>query len=180
MPFEAAITIGAILAVLATFIVYIRVMPEKNYHRLSSFGKWISDVFNFRALLLETLIKLSYVICTMFCIFGGFFMLFSKVEYGDFYVSYSRSFAGEGLALMIAGPIVVRIVYEFLMMTIILVKNVVDINKKMLVKSGDKAVAAPDVKEQAPEEDAKTFCDQCGVEVTTDTAFCTNCGNKLK
>ena len=106
-------------------------------------------------------------------------MLFSKVELGDYYASYSKSFAGEGLALLILGPVVVRLVYELLMMTIILVKNVVDINKKMLV-TGGAAVSTPVVKDaEAPTEEKGRFCDQCGTEIKTDTAFCTNCGNKL-
>ncbi len=80
------------------------------------------------------------------------------------YDSYygSRSFAGQGLLTMLLGPIIIRIFFEFMMLTILLVKNVIEINNKLKNQNGDKKDAdafsqpiytAP-VVEKAPEANA--------------------------
>ena len=44
---------------------------------------------------------------------------------------------------MILGPIVLRITYEFMMLAILLVKNVIDINKKLPAPEAPVAPKAP-------------------------------------
>lgn len=50
-------------------------------------------------------------------------------------VNHRKWLGGYGLLLMILGPIVVRLIFEFLMMALLLVKNVISINNKMRAPS---------------------------------------------
>ena len=73
-------------------------------------------------------------------------MLFSSNRHYDYY--YGATIGGQsyflpGLLLMVLGPIVLRITYEFMMLTILLVKNVIDINKKLKAPEAPVAPKAP-------------------------------------
>ena len=61
------------------------------------------------------------------CVCFGFFMMFSVTEtyFGD------QSNFTTGLVLLIVGPITMRFIFELQMMGVMLVRNVMDINKKM-------------------------------------------------
>ena len=57
---------------------------------------------------------------------------------------------GTGLLCIIVGPIAVRLSYELMMMAILLVKNVISINRKLADETGSAGgdvFAAPDVEE---------------------------------
>ena len=54
--------------------------------------------------------------------------------YDEGYYTTSTQWRGYiGFIVMILGPIIIRITYEFIMMQILLLKNVMDINKKVEV-----------------------------------------------
>lgn len=118
MPFTTALIIGLILALLATVATYLFIMPEKARDTLPRFLQFVHDIFNFKSLLIEKILKALYVFCTIGCIGVGIFLLF-----GSNFV--------WGILLIILGPLVVRIVYEFLMLMILLVQNVIAINRKI-------------------------------------------------
>ena len=57
---------------------------------------------------------------------------------------------GTGLLCIIVGPIAVRLSYELMMMAVLLVKNVISINRKLADETGSAGggvFAAPDVEE---------------------------------
>ena len=59
-------------------------------------------------------------------------MLFAVERWYSYYSGYRYEWVGYyGLIMMILGPIAIRIVYEFIMMAILLVKNVIQINNKL-------------------------------------------------
>lgn len=122
-----ALIIGAILALAGTILACVFIIPKKKEDELKGFWKWLHGVFNFKHLAIEKIIKFFYILSTLACILVGFFMLFSGFNYGFGFKSY----AGYGILIMILGPIVVRIVYELLMMFILLVQNTIDINNKL-------------------------------------------------
>lgn len=102
-------------------------------------------------------------------------MLFSGETSSSFWggTSSFQSYALRGLLTMILGPIVVRIVYELLMLTIILVQNVITINKKL---------PAPPKEEQAPTaapEPKMVYCTHCGTQYDANQGGCPNgCQNQ--
>lgn len=124
-----AVVIGCIFALVATVLAFLYIMPEKKRKNLNPFFQKIADILNFKQLLIEKVLKALYVFNTFAVIFGGFFMLFSGNR--NYYYDSFQSLALYGLLMMILGPIVVRLTYEGLMLFILLVKNTIEINKKL-------------------------------------------------
>ena len=113
--FEVSIIIGAILAVLLTIVLFVLFLVKKNDPAMQKgFGKLIFDFFNFKKLLIESVLRFAYVLSTIASITVGFFLLFgydysyyySYYDYGSH--SYKESTALIGLILMVAGPIAIN------------------------------------------------------------------------
>ena len=197
MPVFVAVILGTLSAIAVTVLCYIFIMPEKKREKLSGFFGFLSDLFNFKYLVLEKALKALYVFETAFCICGGFFMLMAGYNGWGGFVSMWY----YGLALIFVGPIVTRLVYEVFMLFILLVQNTMDINRKM--KGGAKkeqpqfiddaepeparTVQAPapapaaepeptPAAEPAKEPDYK-FCAYCGTKYDANQGGCPNgCG----
>ena len=132
MPVLVAEIIGIVVAIAGTVLAFIFLLPEKKRTSLNKFFQVIADIFNFKILFIEKILKALYIFVTLFCVVCGFFMLFSGERLSSFWGEGSfKSFALQGLILMIFGPIVVRVTYELLMLIILLVQNVISINKKI-------------------------------------------------
>ena len=135
--------IGIVVALMLAVFAYIFIVPEKEKRnepfKSNKFFCVLHDIFNFKQLLLEKILKFVYIFATFACILVGFFTLFTK---GGF---------GSGLIMMILGPIVCRITFELIMLAVIAVKNIVDINKKLPPRQDAPETAAPDVPEE-PED----------------------------
>lgn len=189
-----------VLAIVVTVLAFIFIVPDKKRDKLNKFWKFIHDTANFKYLIVEKILQALYIFATAYVFLQGFLMLFYVTPgygYGG-----PEWHGGRGILIMIFGPIVVRLMYEFIMMAILLVKNVIQINNK-LKASDDSArhdiFATPKVNEIIPtakkatpvveeapvevkpteENTAGTFCPNCGARVTDDSAFCTFCGTKI-
>lgn len=127
---SVAFTVSAILfAIAATVLAFIFIVPEKRREKLNAFGKFLHDTCNFKYLVVEKLLQALYIFATSLVILNGFFMLFQA--------PYGHWLGGYGLIVMIIGPIALRLVYELLMMMVLLVKNVIMINKKLKDQTGN-------------------------------------------
>ncbi len=142
---ETLIIIGIVLAVAATIFICVRVLPKKYDGRLNSkFLQFLHDFFNFKTFYIEALTKFIFVLLTCLCIFVGFLLMFGKFEYyGYFGMTFTQSTFLYGLGIMLLGPLVLRVTYEFVMMAILLVQNVIDINRKMKAPAATAAAFAP-------------------------------------
>ncbi len=182
MQTDFALTVVAvILAIAATVLVLIFVTPEKRRASLNRFFQVVADIFNFKGLLLENIAKTLYIFLTLFSILSGFFTLFRQPL--------------NGLLMMILLPIVWRILFEFIMMTIILVKNVIQLNNKIpnhdkkdkeqespfftFVKKPEAPapVAAPTPSVQPPVQPVQpdmVFCAYCGTQYDKNQGGCPN------
>lgn len=188
--------ISIVAAFIATILLFILVLPDKKRANLNGFFKGIADIFNFRTLLIEKIVKFLYTFTTISAILFGFFMLFMQ-EFG-------RSLALYGLLVMFISPIAIRLMFEITMMAILLVKNVIEINNKLGYKNSDdkgntsspfaelklpKKVEAPAQPKAAAEPAQQTapaqpktpsVCATCGTLRANENApFCTNCGAKF-
>ena len=161
-----AYVLGIILAIAGTVAAFIMVIPEKKRPGLSKFLQWIHDLFNFKEFWLEKIIKALYVFSTLSCICVGFFLLFSG--YKDMWYGRFHSLALTGILVMVLGPIVVRITFEFSMMFIMLVKNVMSINKKLDKDSCE-------VKTEEKPAENMVYCTQCGTRYDANKGPCPNC-----
>lgn len=174
--------VAIIFAIAATVLAFIFVVPEKKREKLGTFGKFVHDTVNFKYLIVEKILQALYIFATAYTFLCGFFMLFMTTTTW----TGTRWLGGWGVLLMLLGPIVIRLLYELLMMAVLLVKNVIEINCKLRAPDGAKAndvFAAPDMsglreklqKKFAKEEPEKpTFCAKCGTKLDEGGA-CPNC-----
>ena len=115
--------VGIIAAIVCTILLYVMVFPKSKEGKLPPFFAFVRNFFGLKYLVIEKIAKFFYVLFTMLCICVGFFLLFGRT----FLV---------GLLLIILGTIVQRLFYELFMLTILLVKNVMEINAKLKGDSG--------------------------------------------
>lgn len=176
------IVIAIIAAIAVAILSFIFLLPEKKRPTLNKFLRVVSDIFNFKSLLLEKILKFFYIVLTTFFLVFGFFMLFMQ--------TWGRSLAPTGLLIMIISPLVIRILFEASMMFIVLVKNTIDINKKL---GNNNATSAPSFdapkdpsspvasqNDDAAIESNTKVCPSCGAQSNdVNSAFCTNCGSKF-
>lgn len=106
-----------LLAVVLTVLAFIFIVPENRREKLNAFGKFLHDTCNFNYLLIEKILQALYIFLTVFAILMGLYTLVH-----NFWV---------GLALMIIMPIAIRLIYEFLMMVVLLLKHVIMIDNKL-------------------------------------------------
>ena len=135
MPIYVAVILGVIVAIAGTVLAYLYILPEKKRASLPKFFQVVADLFNFKYLVLEKILKALYIFSTLACIGIGFFMLFS-VTYGWFDVSYMGFW---GLLVIILGPVITRLIYEGSMLVILLVKNTIELNEKLIAQPGSEA-----------------------------------------
>ena len=124
----------------------------------------------------------------------GFFMLFAAPE--DIFGN-RHWLGGFGYAIMILGPILIRLVYELLMMAVLMLKNVISINNKLRNQNEKEekgsVFSAPDMSglrqqvqskvaqaqsaHRAPVQPQRArFCSKCGSQLD-EAGKCPNCDN---
>ena len=136
----SALTI--VLSIIVTIVGIVFFLPPKNKEKFGKAFSRFHDFFNFKTLIVDYVLKGMYILATAMCIIGGFFTIFTVETYytttgnmfnssSEAHTSLSIANLGTGLLIMILGPILVRIIYELIMLAIIGVKNIIEINKKM-------------------------------------------------
>ena len=121
--------IAGVLALVATVLAFIYVVPEKKREKLGAFGKFLHDTCNFKYLMVEKILQALYIFTTAAVIIFGVLMLF-RTEY-NYWTGDRIWMGGYGLLIIILGPIAIRLSYELMMMAILLLKNVISINRKL-------------------------------------------------
>lgn len=121
--------IAGVLALVATVLAFIYVVPEKKREKLGAFGKFLHDTCNFKYLMVEKILQALYIFNTAAVIIFGVLMLF-RTEY-NYWTGDRIWMGGYGLLIIILGPIAIRLSYELMMMAILLLKNVISINRKL-------------------------------------------------
>lgn len=185
MANSVIVILALICAIAATVLAFIFIVPDRRRAAMNKFGKLLHDIVNFKFLIIEKILQAAYIFATAFVILLGFFMLFSVQETYSYYAGIRTEWmGGAGLLVMLLGPIVVRLVYEGVMMFILLIKNVIQINNKLRnnnedVKQDIFSTSFRDEHEApvAPvHTEEKAFCANCGTPLTGE--YCNNCGTK--
>lgn len=178
---DGLMVFAVLAAIAATVLAFIFLVPEKRRANLNGFGKFIHDTLNFKYLIISKVLQAFYIFSTAFVIIGGFFMLFQT----DF---FGRWMGGYGLLAMLLGPIIIRVVYELLMLSLLLVQNVISINRKLRNQNDEDGkeadiFASPDLsgfkakfrKQQTSNPNAGArFCFRCGAPLDP-YGNCPNC-----
>ena len=185
--------IAGVLALVATVLAFIYVVPEKKREKLGAFGKFLHDTCNFKYLMVEKILQALYIFTTAAVIIFGVLMLF-RTEY-NYWTGDRIWMGGYGLLIIILGPIAIRLSYELMMMAILLLKNVISINHKLADQTGNGSgdvFAAPNMQEmkealrqrreaaqaaqtaaQAAQSQPANFCGQCGAKL--ENGVCPHC-----
>ena len=109
--------VAGVLALVATVLAFIYIVPEDRREKMGSFGKFLHDTCNFKYLMVEKILQALYIFSTAAVILFGVLMLF-RTEYN--YWTDSRIWmGGYGLLIIILGPIAIRLSYELMMMAIL-------------------------------------------------------------
>ena len=176
--------IAGVLALVATVLAFIYIVPEERREKMGSFGKFLHDTCNFKYLMVEKILQALYIFSTAAVILFGVLMLF-RTEYN--YWTDSRIWmGGYGLLIIILGPIAIRLSYELMMVVILLLKNVISINRKLADQTGAggaDVLLAPDMaklraeahQQQTAQETAPQHprCRVCGTELVN--GVCPKC-----
>ena len=139
---------AAVLAIAATVLAFIFIVPEKRREKMNAFGRFLQDLCSFKFLVVEKILQALYIFSTAFIVLYGVMQLFNIQR--DYWSGGVKWMGGMGLLYIVLGPIVVRLSYELLMMVVLLVKNVIAINHKLADQTGRAAgdvFATPDVQE---------------------------------
>ncbi len=165
---QVTVIVAGVLALAATIAALILIVPASRREKLHPFLQFIHDLCNFKFLLLEKILQVLYVLSTAFVIFYGFFLLFGQ-RIDAFYGSQYVATFGQGLVTMLLGPILVRVVYESLMLMFLGVKNLIEINKKM------PGTVEPEQKPTYMKKTNYVFCSQCGTRYDEKLNECPSC-----
>lgn len=111
-----AIVLGLVLGLAGIIAMYVFVLPKRNVPYMNRFLRTIRDIFLFRTLLLEKVLRFLFILLSIPCITCGIVYLFIR--------------PGVGITLLLQ-PIWFRIVFEILMIVIMQVQNLIEINEKL-------------------------------------------------
>ena len=192
---KSGLIVSLIVALLVVILLYSYILPEKRRAVLNGFFTVVHDFFSVKTLWIEAILKFMYVFGVIFLIIFGISL---------FFVDGLENKGWYGLFCIIIGPIIERLAYEFTMLFIWLVKNVMDIRNKLYDAPSQfpegpktsaaevfgsitqKLQAATESKNPAgdsvavkTENENVVFCSKCGYKNPGDSAFCAHCGNKM-
>lgn len=144
--------LGIILTIGLMILAYMFIVPEKRRPKLNKLGQFLHDAFNFKFLLVEKVMQFFYLLATISTIAFGISMLFGFYHHSYGPYSETEWYGLYGLLTVILGPIAIRIAYELLMLFILLVKNVIQINRKLGSQVPDVEYQFPSFKELVAKE----------------------------
>ena len=108
--------VALILAIIGSILAYfLFVKPSKEYP--SKFVNWLRSFLNFGEMLIEPILKVTYMFFAIYITLGSF----SLISY-DFLTF---------LLVLLLGNLLTRVIYEAAMMTVGIWKNTKEIKKKM-------------------------------------------------
>lgn len=108
--------IALVLAIIGAFLAYfLFVKPNKTYPQ--KFVNWLRSFLNFNEMLIEPILKVTYIFIALFITLISF--NFISVSFPYF------------LLFLIGGNLMARVAYEAAMMMVGIWKNTKEINKKM-------------------------------------------------
>ena len=188
-----------VLAFAGGIVLYCTFLSRKNNGKFTGFLGWLYDTLSFNSLLLEMLMKISYLILAGFITLYSIVLLFTP---GAGFLTF--------LMLLVFGNIVVRIMYEFMLIIVIICRNTSEISKRLGGSGGEGGAsfgpaafrqatpAQPQYQQpmapqqnayqqqppfQAPVQAAPPFQAPAAAQpapVADQTVFCAECGTKLE
>lgn len=153
MQIGTAVTLSMIATIAAMIYLYRMVLPKKLDGKFENkYLQWLHNYFHVKKLYIEDIVKFVFILGTVYCICYGIFVMFSVST--NFYDETTSNF-GIGLMVLITGPIILRFIYEALMLRILGVRNLMDINNKI-----DKLLQEKEKSYKSADDTIKTAVDE--------------------
>lgn len=112
-----AAIVGIIIAIIGAVLIVILFLNKENGKKYTGFTKTLYDFLQFNTLCIESILKFTYILFAIFLTILSFGII-------------SSSFIGF-LIVLILGNLFLRIGYELTLLTILIHRNVREINEKM-------------------------------------------------
>ncbi len=109
--------IAAVLAVVGGILVVTLFLKKGNKSKLKGFWKWLYDFLNFDVLTLDIILRAFYSAVSIYIVLTSFEMI------GISFVLF--------LVYLIGGLLLVRLIFEMLLMIIKICRNTTEINDKL-------------------------------------------------
>lgn len=112
--------VSLVLGIVGGLAVYFMFLKKENENKFEGFLGWLYNFLNFKKLSIETILKVTYLMIAIFI------TLASLSSISESFISF--------LVILIIGNFIVRVIYEFLLLQIMLYRNTTEINNKLTKK----------------------------------------------
>ena len=164
--------IAAIAAIVLTVLICVFILPENKRPGLNKFFTKIHDLIQFKHLWIEIILKVLYVVTTLFFTIFGIILVFTFSVYTI-----------AGILLIILGLFVNRLLYEAVLLQVLIFRNTQKINDKLgaqpvnkdEIKSPHMIDNNPNASAPAPEPEKEPlyrYCSQCGTKYDANKGGC--------
>lgn len=110
-------TIALILAIIGGILVYFLFLKKDNENKFTGFKKYLYEFLSFKKMWLETILKISYLIITIYISLMSFELI--KTSFLLFVLTFAL------------GNLIVRVIYELSLLLLTICRNTTEINKKL-------------------------------------------------
>lgn len=107
----------AVLAIGGGIALYCTFLNKKNDGKFKGFVAWLYDVLSFKKMLVEMLLKVTYLIAAIYITLTAITSLFSNFVLA--------------IVLLLVGNIGLRLAYEFALISIITCRNTTELNSNL-------------------------------------------------
>jgi len=109
--------ISAVVAIAGTVCIFILFLNKKNEGKFKGFLGWLYDFLHFKNLVIEFVLKATYIALAIFITLGSFSLI------GSSFISF--------ILMLTLGNVLLRLIYEMSILFVKICNNVSEINKKM-------------------------------------------------
>lgn len=109
--------VALILAVIGGILVYFLFLKKENENKFTGFVNYLYEFLSFKKMWLETILKVSYLILTIYITLMSFELI------GKSFIAF--------LLTLVFGNIMLRVVYELSLILLTICRNTTEINKKL-------------------------------------------------
>lgn len=117
-------TICWIVALVVALVLFFAFLSPRNEGKFHGFLGWVYEFLNFRKLMLEAVLRIIYMVVAVFLLLFGLAYIF--IGLGNIGQNLLT-----GLGIAVLGNVVVRLLYELIMLFVLICRNVADINRKL-------------------------------------------------
>ena len=105
-----------IIAIIGGIVLYFTFLKKGNEGQFTGFKGWLYDFLTFKKMVIENVLRILYLICALWITLGSFSLI-------------GQNFLAFVLTITL-GNLLIRIVYEFSLVILIICRNTTELNQK--------------------------------------------------